>query len=74
MKTITWKQEEAPADEKERTILISEEVTETKEEVTTIAQKENELANAEQQVLDAQKRVDDLTAEIGIIKEALKIK
>jgi len=75
-KTITWKQEEAPEDEKERTILIVNSTTEieTKEEVTTIAQKENELINANQQVVDAQKKVDELTAEIAEIKLALGIK
>ena len=72
--TYTWKQEVAPADPKERTIVASETVTEKREQVFTVSQKLNEFENAKQAVLNAQKKVKDLEAEILAIKTALVIK
>ena len=68
-----WKQEVAPENPEERTIVASETVTEKKEQVFTVAQKKQELINAKHAVLDAQARVKDLEAEILEIKTILKI-
>ena len=68
-----WKQEVAPENPEERTIVASETVTEKKEQVFTVAQKKQELVNAKQAVLDAQQKVKDLEAEIIAIKTALAI-
>ena len=73
MITYKWKQKTGNEDLKERTILATEDVTETKEEVFTFAQKENELEGAKQSLIDTQIKINDLKAEITKIKIALKI-
>lgn len=73
--TYKWHQEEAPEDQKQRTIIKAEPVPATSKETKfTLAQKEEELARAEQAVTDAKKRVADLTTEIATVKSALNIK
>ena len=73
-KVYSWRQDVAPEDEKERSIVATEQVTETKEEVFSLSQREKELEDARVQVVSAQQRVTDLEKEIANIKLALAIK
>lgn len=72
-KEYNWHQIAPPEDEKQRTIVSTEEINETVEKTFTLAQKEEDLVRTEERVIEAEQKVTDLKAEIAEIKTALNI-
>ena len=72
--TYEWDQPDEPTDLEQKTIVASEEVTETKEEKFTIAQKEQRITQIDEQVATLQAEKEAILAKIVEVKAALEIK